>query len=60
MKQIRTDFKTQAITQRYIFECQERFPHFDFSMVTEIPEFRRNALLEIFKKTRDNGFSYEY
>jgi hypothetical protein len=50
--EIRTSFSTYRVTKSYISEYQNRFPHYDFSMATEMPEIRRKTLLRIFKKVQ--------
>ena len=37
---IRTNFNTYQVANNYIAEYQNRFPHYDFSMATEIPKIR--------------------
>ena len=59
LNEIRTDFKTQNVARNYILEYQKRFPHYDFSMAVETSEIKSNTGLRIFKKFKDNGFSYE-
>jgi len=49
---IRTNFNTYRVTNSYISEYQNRFPHYDFSMATEMPEIKRKTLLRIFKKNQ--------
>ena len=50
--EIRTSFNTYRVTKSYILEYQNRFPHYDFSMATEMQEIRRKTLLRIFKKVQ--------
>ena len=50
--EIRTSFSTYRVTKSYISEYQNRFPHYDFSMATEMPEIKRKTLLRIFKKVQ--------
>ena len=47
---VRTIFGTFRVATNYISEYQKRFPHYDFSMATGIPEIKRRPLLRIFKK----------
>ena len=47
---IRTSFNTYRVTNNYISEYQNRFPHYDFSMASEMPEIERKISLKIFKK----------
>ena len=41
---IRTNFNTYQVANNYIAEYQNRFPQYDFSMATEIPEIKRKIL----------------
>ena len=50
--EIRTSFSTYRVTNSYISEYQNRFPHYDFSMTAEMPKIKRKTLLEIFKKVQ--------
>ena len=47
---IRISFSTYRVTNSYISEYQNRFPHYNFSMASEMPKIKRRPLLEIFKK----------
>lgn len=38
--EIRVNFKTQKVAQSYILEYQKNFPHYNFSINTEIPEIK--------------------
>ena len=50
---VRTSFGTHRVATSYISEYRNRFPHYDFSMASEIPEIkRRNPLLRIFKNNQ--------
>ena len=49
---IRTNFSTCRVANSYILEYQKRFPHYDFSMATEIPEIKRRVSGEIFKRNQ--------
>ncbi len=49
---LRTSFSTYKVAINYISEYQNRFPHHDFSMLTNIPEVRRKPILGIFKKNQ--------
>jgi len=42
--EIRTNFNTYQVANNYITEYQNRFPHYDFSMATEMPEIKRKIL----------------
>jgi len=50
INEIRTSFSTYRVTNSYISEYQNRFPHYDFSMAAEMPEIKRKTLLRIFKR----------
>jgi hypothetical protein len=50
--EIRTSFSTYRVANSYISEYQNRFPHYDFSMASEMPEIKRKTLLQIFKKVQ--------
>ena len=50
--EIRTSFNTHRITNSYISEYQNKFPHYDFSMAVEMPGIKRKILLGIFKKVQ--------
>ena len=39
--EIRTSFSTYKVTNSYILEYQNRFPHYNFSMTEEMPEIKR-------------------
>ena len=60
LDEVRTNFKTHKVARSYISEYQRRFPRYDFSMATEIPEIKRNIVRRIFKKFKDNVFACEY
>ena len=47
---VRTCFNTSKVANNYILEYQERFSHYNFSLSSEMPEIKRNRLVEIFKK----------
>ena len=49
---VRISFSTYRVATNYISEYQDRFPHYDFSMATEISEIKRRPLLRIFKKNQ--------
>ena len=48
--EIRTSFNTYKVTNSYIIEYKNRFPHYDFSMAEEMPEIKRKKVFRIFKK----------
>ena len=47
---IRTDFRTYQVANNYILEYQNRFPHYSFSLATEMPDIKQRKVLKIFKK----------
>ena len=50
--EIRTSFSTYKVTNSYILEYQNRFPHYNFSMTEEMPEIKRKKPLRIFKRNQ--------
>ena len=58
--EIRTEFKNYQVAQSYISDYQEKFPHYDFSLASDIHELKNNSVPRILKRFRDNGFSYEW
>ena len=58
-KEIRTEFRLYQVAQSHISEYQKRFPQYQFSMATFMPETRRTIFRKI-RKVRDNAFSYEH
>jgi len=56
---VRTEFKNYGVAQSYISDYQEKFPHYNFSLASDIHELNNDSVPRIFKKFRDNEFSYE-
>ena len=50
INEIRTSFSTYRVTNSYISEYQNRFPHYNFSIAEEMPEIKRKEIFRIFKK----------
>ena len=49
MDGIRTNFNTPKVANNYILEYQKRFPHYNFSMATEMPIIKKSWMLEKIK-----------
>ena len=47
MSGIRTNFKTKNVAISYTREYKNRFPHYDFSISEEIPQFRGRIFSKI-------------
>jgi hypothetical protein len=46
---VRMNFNTPKVVNNYILEYQNRFSHYNFSMVIGIPVVKRNLILEKIK-----------
>lgn len=57
--EIRTEFKNYTVARSYISDYQKRFPHYDFSLTSDMYELKNSSVPRIFRKFRDNEFSYE-
>ena len=49
MNGVRINFNTPKVANNHILEYQNKFSHYNFSMVIEIPVVKRNLILEKIK-----------
>jgi len=47
---IRTSFKTPKVASNFMSEYQNRFSQYSFSMLSEMPEIKRNWFFKTFRK----------